>query len=263
MFIIIYLVYIKRDLKDAFYNSISKMATQLIIKQFETREITMIQDDDKEVWFKANELCTVLGYSNSRDAIHKHVDLEDKLKMGDIKGVAKWDSYNLQPHTTFINESGVYSLILRSKLESSKQFNRWVTKEVLPAIRKTGTYTLPKKDTGSYIQEAQMIENITHPKIQMLLYDKLANELQGTDSQGPKEYWSRDVVTIVKDELNKSITFSEAAQVGKFIIKKYRAIFNKEPQKYSKFVNGNTRQVFAYTKDEEKHVIKWVNEFYN
>ena len=59
MFIIIYSVYIKRDLKDAFYNSISKMATQLIIKQFKTLEITLIQDDDKEVWFKANELCTV------------------------------------------------------------------------------------------------------------------------------------------------------------------------------------------------------------
>ena len=239
------------------------MATQLIIKQFKTRDITMIQDDDKEVWFKGYDVATVLGYKKPENAIMQHVDSEDKHRMGDITTPLKWGTLKIKKNIVFINESGVYSLILRSKLESSKQFKRWVTKEVLPAIRKTGTYTLPKKDTGVYILEAQMIENITHPKIQMLLYDKLANELQGTDSQGPKECWSRDVVTIVKDELNKSITFSEAAQVGKFIIKKYRAIFNNEPQKYSKFVNGNTRQVFAYTKDEEKHVIEWVHEFYN
>ena len=238
------------------------MATQLI-KNFETRDITMIQDDDKEVWFKGHDVATILGYKRPQDAVIQHVSIEDKQKMGDITTSVKWSTLKIKKNIIFINESGLYSLILRSKLESSKQFKRWVTKEVLPAIRKTGTYTLPKKDTGVYIHEAQMIENITHPKIQMLLYDKLANELQGTDSQGYKECWSHDVVTIVKDELNKSITFSEAAQVGKFIIKKYRAIFNKEPQKYSKFVNGNTRQVFAYTKDEEKHVIEWVHEFYN
>ena len=121
---------------------------------------------------------------------------------------------------------------------------------------------MPKKDTRAFIEDAVMIEGISNAKIQMLLNDRLANELQGTDNQGPKEQWSRDIVTIVKDELNMNITFSAAAIIGKYIIKKYRAKYNKEPAKSSKYVNGNTRKVFAYTKDDEIDIIEWVHEYY-
>ena len=238
------------------------MSSQLIIKQFETNEITMIKDDNNDVWFKAHDVATVLGYKKTENAIFQHVDEEDKLKMDEITITLKQGDSKFKKNTTFINESGIYCLILRSKLESSKKFVRWVTKEVIPSIRKTGSYTIPVKTTSNFIQEANMIEGISHPKVQMLLYDRISNELQGTKIQEFKEQWSRDIVTIVKDEVNKNITFTEAARVGKFVIKKYRMAFNKEPRKSTKYVNGNTRQVFAYTKDEENHVFEWVQEFY-
>lgn len=89
-----------------------------------------------EPWFFAKEIASALGYSNTRDALSKHVDDEDK-------GVAKRDTPGGRQQVTVINESGVYALIFGSKLESAKLFKRWVTAEVLPAIRKTGGYQKP------------------------------------------------------------------------------------------------------------------------
>ena len=100
------------------------MAIHLIIKQFKTREITMIQDDDNDVCFTGYDADTVLGYSNNEKDVGTHVELEDKLKPADIAARTFLDNPNLQHHTTFINEPGLYSLILRSKLESSKQSKR-------------------------------------------------------------------------------------------------------------------------------------------
>lgn len=75
-----------------------------------------------------------LGYSNTRDALSRHVDVEDK-------GVVNHDTPSGIQKMTIINESGLYSLILSSKLESAKRFKHWVTSEVLPCIRKTGGIT--------------------------------------------------------------------------------------------------------------------------
>lgn len=87
------------------------------------------------VWFIGKDVAMALGYSNPRDAIAKHVDDEDK-------GVAKCDTPGGTQELSVINESGLYSLILSSKLETSKQFKHWVTSEVLPSIRKTGSYSI-------------------------------------------------------------------------------------------------------------------------
>lgn len=86
-----------------------------------------------EPYFVGKDVAQVLGYSNPRDAIAKHVDAEDK-------GVAKCDTLGGQQNQTVINESGLYSLILGSKLPEAKRFKRWVTSEVLPALRKHGVY---------------------------------------------------------------------------------------------------------------------------
>ena len=79
------------------------------------------------------DVAEVLGYSNTSDALKKHVDIEDK-------GVAKCDTLGGSQEMIVINESGLYSLVLRSKLPGAKKFRRWVTSEVLPQIRKTGGY---------------------------------------------------------------------------------------------------------------------------
>ena len=88
---------------------------------------------NEEPWFVGKDIAEKLGYSNPRDAIRKHVDTDDK-------GVSKCDTLGGSQKLTIINESGLYSLILSSKLESAKRFKRWVTSEVLPTIRKTGGY---------------------------------------------------------------------------------------------------------------------------
>lgn len=89
-----------------------------------------------EPWFVGKDIAEALGYSNSRKALADHVDEEDK-------GVTKCDTPSGTQNMTIINESGLYSLILSSKLPNAKKFKRWVTSEVLPAIRKTGHYETP------------------------------------------------------------------------------------------------------------------------
>lgn len=86
-----------------------------------------------EPWLVGRDVAKVLGYKNISDALKKHVDEEDK-------GVAKCDTLGGAQEMTVINESGFYSLVLRSKLPEAKKFKRWVTSEVLPQIRKTGGY---------------------------------------------------------------------------------------------------------------------------
>ena len=94
-------------------------------------------------------MATALGYSNPRDALSRHVDGEDK-------GVAKRDTLGGGQDLTIINESGLYSLILSSKLPNAKKFKRWVTSEVLPSIRKNGRYGgEPLKDIVTFIRLLQ------------------------------------------------------------------------------------------------------------
>lgn len=95
---------------------------------------------NNEPYFVGNDIATVLGYKNTRDALSKHIDEEDK-----ISDVAIHDG-SQNRNMTIINESGLYSLILSSKLESAKKFKRWVTDEVLPSIRKTGGYIAGEKN---------------------------------------------------------------------------------------------------------------------
>lgn len=90
-----------------------------------------------EPWLVGKDVAAALGYTNPRDALAKHIDPEDK-------GVAKCDTLGGTQDLTIINESGLYSLVLSSKLSSAKKFRRWVTAEVLPSIRRTGSYSLPQ-----------------------------------------------------------------------------------------------------------------------
>lgn len=95
----------------------------------EVRTITI----EGEPWFVGKDVAEVLGYTDTAQAIRKHIDPEDK-------GVVETTTPGGKQPTTIINESGLYSLILSSKLPSAKEFKRWVTSEVLPKIRKHGAY---------------------------------------------------------------------------------------------------------------------------
>ena len=103
-------------------------------EEFEVRTVEV----DGEPWFVGKNVAEILGYSNPRDALIRHVDEEDK-------GVTKCDTLGGIQQMTIINESGLYSLILGSKLPSAKRFKHWVTSEVLPAIRQNGVYMTDDK----------------------------------------------------------------------------------------------------------------------
>lgn len=99
----------------------------------EIRTVTI----DNEPWFVGKDVAEALGYSNTRDALATHVSEEDK------NTVVISDGKRGNPNQVVINESGLYALIFGSKLDSAKRFKHWVTSEVLPAIRKTGSYQKP------------------------------------------------------------------------------------------------------------------------
>lgn len=105
-----------------------------------------------EPFFVGKDVADILGYSNTRDALAKHVDAEDKTD-----GVAIRDAIGREQTPVLINESGLYSLILSSKLPSAKRFKRWVTSEVLPAIRKHGVFAMDNivNNTDALIEALQ------------------------------------------------------------------------------------------------------------
>ncbi len=117
---------------------------------FESHEVRSLLLNN-EPWFVGKDVAEALGYSKARNAIATHIDSEDKKDapiQGTLGGVQEM---------TVINESGLYSLVLSSKLPSAKKFKRWVTSEVLPALRKTGQYQV-KELSGQELMAKALIE---------------------------------------------------------------------------------------------------------
>lgn len=109
------------------------------IKVFENDAFGSVRtmDMEGEVWFVGKDVAEILGYTNPSKALADHVDEEDKLNNESLSSLGQRGGW-------LINESGLYSLVLSSKLPTARQFKRWVTSEVLPAIRKTGEYHVPQ-----------------------------------------------------------------------------------------------------------------------
>ena len=127
------------------------------IFNFEQNEVRTVLVND-EPYFVGKDVAEILGYSKPRNAISTHVDEEDKQDapiQGGLGGKQKM---------TIINESGLYSLILKSKLPSAKKFKRWVTSEVLPAIRKHGGYLTPEKVEEALLNPDTIIQLATKLK---------------------------------------------------------------------------------------------------
>lgn len=107
--------------------------SNIIPFNFENHSIRVCLDENNAPWFNAKDVCGVLGYSNARKSVADHVDSEDVTKRDTLTegGIQQ---------TNHINESGLYALILGSNQPDAKKFKRWVTHDVLPSIRKTGSY---------------------------------------------------------------------------------------------------------------------------
>lgn len=100
---------------------------------FKGESLRALTDEAGEPWFVAKDVCDVLGCTNASKAISDHVDSEDKLNNESLSSLGQRGGW-------LVNESGLYSLVLSSKLPTAKEFQRWVTHEVLPSIRKHGAY---------------------------------------------------------------------------------------------------------------------------
>lgn len=152
---------------------------QLQIFNFNNNEVRTVLIDN-EPYFVGKDVAEVLGYSNTRKAIKDHVDEEDKKD-----GVTICDSIGREQKPTVINESGLYSLVLSSKLPQAKSFKRWVTKEVLPAIRKTGSYQTPTNPMDALELMFQVQKQSNE---QIAVIDHRVKELEENAPLNPGEY---------------------------------------------------------------------------
>lgn len=121
--------------------------------QFGTAPLRVIQRDG-EPWFVASDVCAVLGIRNARDAV---ADLDE-----DEKGVATTDTLGGAQEMNIVSESGLYSLVFRSRKPEARAFRKWVTSEVLPSIRRTGTFSLANADYRTIQATAKLISEARH-----------------------------------------------------------------------------------------------------
>ena len=116
------------------------------IFMFNEIAFNIIIDKKDNIWFNANNLCRILKYKDPKDALRKHVDKQDKTYLENIKQMYKTEKgKNVQMNTIYINESGLYSLLFKSRLEIGIKFKKWITSEVIPNIRKHGKYIINDK----------------------------------------------------------------------------------------------------------------------
>ena len=179
-----------------------------------------------EPWFVGKDVAKALGYENPSKAIRDHVEEEDK-KVG-VQNVTPYISDNLgrKQYPTFINESGVYSLIFGSKLTSAKKFKHWVTSEVLPTLRKTGKYEIPK-DPMSALKLIFEAQTQTNEKVEK--HDQRIAELENNAllTPGQYNYLSKAVqrkVVQIKKELGWKLQSKQNSQL-------YRSI-NRDLDRY-------------------------------
>ena len=162
---------------------------------FQGQQVRTVTIDD-EPYFVGKDIATILGYSNTRDALAKHVDIEDKNTVAIHDGITRGN-----PNQTVINESGLHSLILSSKLPQAKEFKHWVTSEVLPTIRKHGAYMTPAKieevltDPDTIIQLATQLKQEREGR---LIAEQKVNELTPKATYYDKVLSDKSLVTITQ-----------------------------------------------------------------
>lgn len=169
------------------------------IKIFENTEFGRVRSlmINDEPYFIGKDVAEILGYSNTRDAIYKHVHEEDK-------GVAKCDTLGGNQELTVINESGLYALIFGSKLPKAKEFKHWVTSEILPSIRKHGAYM-----TDDTLEKALLNPDFLIQLANQLKEEKALNSKLAVDNQimKPKADYFDELV-----ERNTLTNFTETAK---------------------------------------------------
>lgn len=223
------------------------------IKIFENAEFGQVRtmNINGEPWFVGKDVAEILGYAKPLNALAAHVDKDDSLKQG------LTDSMGRIQETIIINESGLYSLILSSKLSTAKQFKKWVTSEVLPDIRKHGAYMTP-----STLEQA-----IADPDFFIGLMTQLKKEReekrlleQKIEEDKPFTEHGRCVA-----DASNCVDFNEFAKVthkdfglGRnklFALLREKSILNAENIPYQRYINAGLFKVIQ-TKKETQYGVK-------
>ncbi len=186
------------------------------IKIFEHNEFGRIRTVmiDGEVWFVGKDVALALGYSNTKDAISAHVDDDDKhiFQRSEITTFENNTPFDIPNRgMSFINESGLYSLVLSSKLASAKKFKRWITSEVLPSLRKYGVYG----DIETLAKIACSPENVIRICTQLIDEQQKNKELTAENKKLHKKCSYLDVITDSKEAVPITVIAKDYGMSGK------------------------------------------------
>lgn len=207
---------------------------ELQIFNFKENEVRTLLINN-EPYFVGKDVASVLGYAKPRNAILQHVDDDDALKQGVLTNGGIQEM-------TLINESGLYSLILSSKLPQAKEFKKWVTSEVLPSIRKTGTYKLPE----SPLEILKITyEALTETNEKVIRHETRIKELEDNKLLNPGEY--NYISKAVKNKVKQVMSELNMDLIGKQKNQIYRSI-NRD---LNCFIGIKTRSQFK-AKDFDK-----------
>ena len=172
---------------------------------FDKTTINVIIDNSDKIWFNANQLATSIGYVDPKGALLKHTDKIDRVQIKNIN-----HSYDIKQHpqTIYLSEAGLYKLILRSKLKTTKKFSDWVTNDVLPSIRKFGYYKMKKsyeKDKNDLLEKINYLEKQNKLMINDLKKEKYPNgAVVYIIDYGDEPNYEKDVYRLGStDDMNK------------------------------------------------------------
>jgi len=219
--------------------------------------VRVYYDESNNPWFMARDIAEILEYSNTRKAIIDHVDEEDKVQLKK-ESVTESDTCKFHPHSILINESGLYSLMLRSKKKEAKQFKRWITTEVIPKLRASGgsfeidTYK-PMKSRLEVLDLSSRILSLggLEDRDRLLLKDLARNVTLNSKSNEKdvikaNEEWSLSRRLSEEFGLKEKEYKNQLIQFGKIVVREYKEKRNEYPPKREQYVGGTVRMVNCY-----------------
>lgn len=213
-------------------------------------------EKDENIWFVGKDVAEALGYARTADAVKAHIDADDK-------GVCVLPTPGGRQETTIINESGLYSLVLSSKLPSAKAFKRWITSEVIPSIRKTGSYNKPSKQPTTQQEQRAKAMLLNAQSRQCKLWLRLAETTDLPDykhicQQKAAEVLAGSPVLPMQKAEKKTLSATEIGKILGITAHKVGMLANKFALKsdaygkyfYDKSPNSNKQvETFHYYED--------------
>lgn len=178
---------------------------------------------DGEPWFVGKDVAEALGYSNTNAALTNHVESEDKMMGSQNATPYIIDSMGRKQYPTYINESGLYALIFGSKLESARKFKHWVTSEVLPSLRKTGSYNMVQPEEPAEIKVLR--ERTQHIRELNALIDRCKGDIRAVERllipepNNLSHVPEKSVRTLKTDEIEsvENYVLSHQIEVGDYV----------------------------------------------